>query len=443
MTTDPFNTTPPQDLGAEQAVIGACVQSRAAIEDVAPMLGASDFYKPAHGEIYEAIVTLTMAGQPVDPITLGDELDRRGALRRIGGLPYVHTCMEACPAPMSATYYADIVVQRAKQRRLGAAGTRIVQLALTAVDPGEVDRIVEDARQVVDEVSQACRAVDGEIQLDASLAELLVELDSPAPPSLPTGLYDLDEVLSGGLYPGQLVVVGARPGVGKSVMGFGWAVHTAKQGRGALFASLEMSRGDCMRRLMAAEGRIELTRLVKHQLSDDDWRRAGDVTDRASTWPLHIDPRPHQTLTSIRAKARDLTRTDAGLGIVVVDYLQLMSNGGRRQAERRDLEIGEWTRGLKLLAKELQVPVVAISQVNRGPDKREDRRPAMSDLRESGSIEADADTVILLHRDSSAATEIEANVVKQRQGPLRSVKLRWRGHYSRIDSIADRHLEAV
>jgi replicative DNA helicase len=442
-TADPFSAMPAHDEHAEQAVIGACILSRAAVEDVAPLLGVRDFYRPANGEIYDAIVTLTMAGTPVDEVTIEAEMTRRGALARIGGPLYFHTCMQACPSAMSATYYADIVVQHSKQRRLREAGVRIVQLSAEAADAADVDAIIEHARQVVDDVSRDCRTATGELDLGEALSSLLLELDAPAPPSLPTGLHDLDQVLSGGLYPGQLVVIGARPGVGKSVVGLGWAKHAAKMGRGALFASLEMSLGDCTRRLVAGEANIELPRLIQHTLGEDDWRRAAEATDRMSSWPLYIDPRPAQTVTSIRAKARDITRTEPGLGIVVVDYLQLLSQGGRVRAERRDLEIGEWTRGLKLLAKELAVPVVAISQVGRGADKREDRRPVMSDLRESGSIEADADVVILLHRDADEPTEIEAIVAKQRQGPLQSVRLRWRGHYSRVDSIAAAHLRAV
>lgn len=439
---DEHDSLPPHDPLAEQAVLGAILQSPAALEDVVQIIGADAFWRPANATIFDTAVSLTMAGQPVDAITIGDELDRKGVLSKVGGLPYLHTCIAACPTTTSATYYADIVSSKWKLRRLLEAGLRILQLGRTGAAGEDIDHVIENARQVVDEVAGDNRATDGSIDLGSALADLLEELDSPAPPSLPTGLYDLDEVLSGGLYPGQLIVVGARPGIGKSVMGLGWAIHTAKMGRGSLFASLEMSRGDCMRRLVASEGSVELTRLVQHQLTEDDWRRAGEVTDRASSWPLDIDARPHQTLTSIRSRARDWTRKPQGLGLVVVDYVQLMSSGSKRP-ERRDLEIGEFTRGLKLMAKELQVPVVAISQVNRGSDRREDKRPTMSDLRESGSIEADADTVVLLHREQKAPMDIEAIVAKQRQGPTRSVTLRWRGHYSRIDSATQRHLEAI
>lgn len=432
---------PPHDPRAEQAVLGAVISSPAAREDVGEMLAANHFYKPVHGQIFATAIDLTIAGHPVDIVTMHNELDRLGLLAKVGGLPYLHTLLAACPSFTAATHYADIVLTHYKRRRMLEAGQHIVQLGRTG-GGADIDHVIENARQAIDQVAHEGRSTTDDLDLGSALAGLLDELDSPAPPSLPTGLHDLDDVLSGGLYAGQLVVIGARPGIGKSVMGLGTAIHTAKMGRGALFASLEMSRGDCMRRLVAAEGSVELTRLVQHQLTQDDWRRATEVQERASEWPLHIDPRPHQTLTSIRAKARDITRTEAGLSLVVVDYVQLLGSGGGK-SERRDLEIGTFTRGLKLLAKELEVPVVAISQVNRGSEQRADKKPTMSDLRESGSIEADADTVILLHRTPEAPMDIEAIVAKQRQGPTRSVTLRWRGHYSRIDNAAVRHLEAM
>lgn len=439
---DPYTHEPPQDLRAEQAVLGAILQSPAALEDVAEMIGSATFYRQAHGAIFDTAISLTMAGQPVDPITMDDELVRLGLSAKVGGGAYLHTCIAVCPSPMSATYYADIVATKAKLRRLLEAAQRITQLGYNGAAGADIDHVIENARQIIDQVAQDNRATDGVVDLGGALGDLLAELDSPAPPSLPTGLYDLDDVLSGGLYPGQLVVIGARPGVGKSVMGLGWAIHTARSGKGALFSSLEMSRGDCMRRLVASEGNIELTRLVKHQLNEDDWRRAVEVTERAGDWPLDIDPRPHQTLTTIRSRARDQTRKPGGLAVIVVDYLQLMGSAGKAP-ENRAQEIGTFTRGLKLLAKEMQVPVVAISQVNRGSEQRADKRPTMADLRESGSIEADADTVILLHRTPDEPMDIEAIVAKQRQGPTRPVVLRWRGHYSRIDSASAAHLRAV
>lgn len=436
------DTLPPHDLHAEQAVLGSMLLSKAALDDVAQMLAADAFWRPAHQHLYDVLTRMAMLGTPVDPVTVAAELEQRGDLARLGGAPYLHTLIAAVPSSASATYYADIVLAKHKLRGLLAAAVRIEQLARNGASGADIDEVVENCRQVIDGVAQDRRGDGASVDLAEALNELLLELDAPAPPSLPTGLHDLDDALSGGLYPGQLVVIGARPGIGKSVLGLQCATHTARIGKGALFTSLEMSRGDCMRRLVASEGRVELTRLVQHTLSEDDWRRASEVYERVAGWPLHIDPRPNQTLTTIRARARDVTRTNEGLGLLVVDYLQLMGSGSRR-AERRDLEIGEFTRGLKLLAKELAVPVVAISQVNRGSEQRADKRPTMSDLRESGSIEADADTVILLHREQGAPGVIEAIIAKQRQGPTKTVTLKWRGHYSRIDSMASRHLEAV
>lgn len=440
--TDPYGESrddqPPHDPLAEQAVLGACIQSVAAFEDVVQILGPGDFYRHAHRAVFEAIADLATAGQPVDLVVVENELGRRGVLAKVGGLPYLHSCIAACHSVMSATWYADIVATKAKLRRLIEAGHRILQLGRTGADGADIDHVVENARQVIDEVAQDNHRGDGEFDLANAMMNLLEALENPAPPSLPTGLHDLDNALNGGLRPGQLVVVAARPGGGKSILGLDIGRHVAKQGRGVQVASLEMSRDECMMRLLAAECSVELSRLTRHELHEDDWHRIGRESARIADWPLDIDARPTQTVTTVRARARDLSRKHP-LGLIVVDYVQLMSSKGGK-AERRDLEIGEFTRGLKLLAKELHVPVVALSQLNRGAD---DRRPILKDLRESGSIENDADVVILLHREPDAPTDIDLIIAKQRQGPTGTVTCRWRGHYARIDSIASRHLEAV
>lgn len=436
--TDPHDDLPPHDPLAEQAVLGACLQSVTAFEDVIQIIGPADFYRRAHQAVFEAIADLATAGQPVDHIVVADELARRGTLAKVGGAPYLHTCIAACTSAMSATWHADIVRAKAKNRRLIEAGHRIVQIGHASVDDEDIDRAVENARQVIDEVAQDNHRGATEFDLGTAMADLLEALESPAPPSLPTGLHDLDRALNGGFRPGQLIVAAARPGGGKSILGLDVGRHVAKQGRGVQVASLEMSRDECMTRLLAAEASVELSRLTSHELQEDDWHRISRESGRIAGWPLDINAQPTQTVTSIRARARDLGRQHP-LGLIVVDYIQLMSSKGSK-AERRDLEIGEFTRGLKLLAKELQVPVLALSQLNRGAD---DRRPILKDLRESGSIENDADVVILLHREPDAPADIDLIIAKQRQGPTTTVTCRWRGHYARIDSIASRHLEAV
>lgn len=436
--TEPHDDQPPHDPHAEQALLGAVLQSVAAFEDAVQVVGPGDFYRHANRAVFEVVGDLVGAGQPVDAVIVAAELETRGVLVRIGGAPYLHTCIAACASPMSATYYADIVDRKAKQRRLLDAGYRILQIGQAGAASDDMDHVIENARQVIDEVGRDNHRHDGSFDIGTAVADLLEALENPAPPANPTGLYDLDDLLGGGLYAGQLVVVGGRPGGGKSIIGLDWARHTVKGGKAALVAALEMSEGDCMKRIIAAEGSVELRHLINHQLSEDDWHRVAREAARVAEWPLDIDARPTQTVTSIRARARDLSRKH-DLGLIVVDYLQLMSTKGTK-AERRDLEIGEFTRGLKLLAKEMQVPVVALSQVGRGAGEQ---RPTMKDLRESGSIENDADVVILLHREPTAPTDVEVIVAKQRQGPTSTVTARWRGHYSRIDSIASRHLEAV
>lgn len=441
MTSPHDADLPPHDLRAEQSVLGAILLAPAAMDDIAGMVAAGDFYQHGHAEVFDVASKLTTAGQPVDHVTVSAELERRGTLTRVGGAPYLHTLIQTVPSVVSAGYYADIVAEKAKLRKLVETGHRIAQRALGNVEQGEADGVIEDARQMLDKLAEDGRTTET-LNLDDMVAEMLDDLENPAPPGLPTCLIDLDEMLGGGLYDDQLIVVGARPGVGKSVLGGNLSARTAARNLGVLFASLEMSRKDVLQRMFASLKDIELGRLRDHNLTPDDWRRVHQAAEMVSGWPLTIDDRPNQTITSIRTKARNIKRSGVDLRLIVVDYLQLLRSGSRRP-ESRQLEISEFTRGLKLLAKELHVPIVAISQVNRGSEQRADKRPTMADLRESGSIEADADTVILLHRDPESPTEIDAIVAKQRQGPTGTVKLRWRGHYSRIDNLGDRHLEAV
>jgi replicative DNA helicase len=423
---------PPQDLAAEQAALGAMVEGCWPVSRARDVLSPEHLYAPKHAELYTALLEMDTAGDPIDPITVLDKLTRDGLIGKING-PYLHTLVQAAHHGAHAEHHARIIVDKWRLRRLGEAMTRAQQLIQTGAIVDDVDEIVDRARAEIDQVANCGRAVAAESFADV-MAAYITEADQPRTPTISTGIRELDVQLGDGLRAGQLVVVGARPGAGKSVLGVNIATAAAEAGHGVFFASLEMSRQELMHRLVASLGNIPLHDLIRGDLSSEQLRRRSLVEARTAEWALKLDENPRQSITTIRAAARDLTHTKRGLAVLIVDYLQLMDSTGRKH-DRRDLEIAENTRGLKILAKELGIAVVALCQVNRGPEARADKRPTMSDLRESGSIEADADTVLLLHRDHldpERQDYIEVIVAKQRSGPTGLLELFWSGTYQRI-----------
>ncbi|CCH77885.1 Replicative DNA helicase [Nostocoides japonicum T1-X7] len=430
---------PPQDVEAEQSVLGSMLLSKDAIADCVETLRPADFYRPAHETIYDAILELYGRGEPADTITVADELGKRGDLQRVGGQAYLHQLVQVVPTSANAGYYAEIVAERAVLRRLVEAGTRIVQMGY-AQGEGDVEDVVNRAQAAVYEVTDR-RGGDDYVPLAELLEPTLDEIEAASGRSgemigVPTGFVDLDE-LTHGLHPGQMIVVAARPAVGKSTLGIDVARAAAiKHGLTTAVFSLEMSRSEITMRIMSAEASIQLQELRKGTLGDAGWQKLARVTSEISSAPLFIDDSPNMSLMEIRAKCRRLKQLN-DLRLVVIDYLQLMSSG--KKVESRQQEVAEFSRALKLLAKELGVPVIAISQLNRGPEQRTDKRPQMSDLRESGSIEQDADVVILLHRDrTDPEREGEADVIvaKHRNGPTRDIVLAFQGHYSRFANMA-------
>ncbi|XVV05817.1 replicative DNA helicase [Actinosynnema sp. CA-248983] len=433
------NLLPPHDERAEQATLGAILSSSRALAEVAEMLEPGDFYRPTHQAVYRATLNLYQAGEPVDPVTVADQLERAGDLARVGGAPYLHTLFSSVPTATNATYYAEIVAERAVLRRLLEAGQRITQLSLNGVNGAEAAEVVENARQVLDSVTSRARAEIAVHDLDDLTAEALNRYASPEPPALATGWPDLDEII-GGLRPGTLTIVGARPGVGKSVLGVNLVTYAASRGLGALFCSLEMPRSEVVDRIIANLASVDLDRITKHRLTPDDWNRVHRAAADLQGWPLKIVDHGHVGLTTVRSLGRDRARTSLGLSLLVVDYLQLMRAADSRAP--REQQVAGNSRGLKLLAKELDVPVVALAQVNRGSEQRSDRRPALADLRESGSIEADADAVLLLHHDPDHPGEIEVGIPKNRHGRTGSVHLGWSPHYARAGSNPAAHATA-
>ncbi len=427
---------PPQDIGAEQSVLGGMLLSKDAIADVGESVRGHDFYRPAHELIYDAVIDLYSRGEPADAVTVSDELSKRGNLQRVGGQAYLHQLIQSVPTAANAGYYAAIVAERAVLRRLVEAGTKIVQMGY-AQGGGDVEEIVNAAQAEVYGVADK-RGGEDYVPLADTLEETLTEIEVASGRTdelvgVPSGFADLDE-LTHGFHPGQMVVVAARPAVGKSTFGMDVARAAAiKHKMATAIFSLEMSRTEITMRVLAAEANIQLQDLRKGRLRDEDWQKLARIMGKISESPLFIDDSPNMSLMEIRAKARRL-KQQHNLKIVIIDYLQLMSSG--KKVESRQQEVSEFSRALKLLAKELEVPVIAISQLNRGPEQRTDKRPAMSDLRESGSIEQDADIVILLHKDREREGEADVIVAKHRNGPTRDIVLAFQGHYARFAAMA-------
>ena len=430
---------PPQDLDAERSVLGGMLLSRDAIDAVVETLAEpQDFYRPAHQTLYEVILDLTGRGDPADAVTVAAELHRRGDLGRLGGAPYLHTLMSAVPTAANAHYYAEIVAEKAILRRLVEAGTRIVQLGHHGNERGQAADVVERARASLDAVALDARGGTRASEIDDLGAAALTRYANPAPAGVSTGCPDLDGILGGGLRPGTLTVIGARPATGKTVVGMCLAVNAARRQHGALFISLEMTEAELTDRVLANLGSIRLGNLITHRLTERDWSAVQRAVDRLHEMPLAIVDNPHMGLVGIRSLARDRLRTPRGLGILVVDYLSLMLPADPR-APRHE-QVAAMSRGLKLLAKELHVPVVALHQLNRNPEGRQDRKPSMSDLRESGAVEQDADNVWLLHRpdrqDDPRAGEIDFIIAKNRQGATGLVTQAWAPHFARAATLA-------
>ncbi len=414
----PDDRLPPQDVGAEQSVLGGMLLSKDAIADCVEQLKGTDFYRPAHELIYDAVLDLYGRGEPADAITVSDELTKRGDLGRVGGQAYLHQLIASVPTAANAGYYAQIVAERAVLRRLVEAGTRIVQLGY-AQGGGDVEDIVNAAQAEVYAVADKRGGEDyhaiGDI-IEATVDEIEVASGrSGEMTGVPTGFTDFD-ALTNGLHPGQMIVIAARPAMGKSTIGLDIVRSAAiKHKMAAVVFSLEMSRTEITMRLLSAEAGIQLQHMRKGTMREEDWTRLASTMGRVSDAPLFIDDSPNMSLMEIRAKCRRLKQRE-NLKLVVIDYLQLMSSGKR--VESRQQEVSEFSRALKLLAKELEVPVIAISQLNRGAEQRADKKPAMSDLRESGCLTADTR---ILRADTGATMSIAELVDEYDRHPDREV----------------------
>lgn len=430
----------PNDLLAEQCTLGGMLLSQEAIAEVFDAVRGPDFYAPKHEIIFDAILELYSKGEPTDVITVTDQLTKNGDLIKAGGADYLHTLTSIVPTAANASFYADIVQEKATLRRLVEVGTKIAQMGYRA--EGDIVDLVNQAESDLYNVSKGSSGEDY-VPLFDSIEDAVTQMEIAQKRGgemvgVPTGFSELDE-MTHGLHPGQLVILAARPAVGKSTLALDIARTAAiKHNKPVIFFSLEMGRAEIAMRLLSAESRIYLQNMRKGDLSDNDWSRIASVRGEINSAPLYIDDSPNMTLVEIRAKCRRLAKR-VGLEMIVIDYIQLMTSG--KKVESRQQEVSEFSRALKLLAKELGVPVIAISQLNRNSEKSENKKPELSHLRESGSLEQDADVVVLLHREDignkehARAGEADLIVAKQRNGPTGTIVVNFLGQFSKFEDM--------
>jgi replicative DNA helicase len=433
---------PPQNLEAEESVLGAMMISPGAIGAVSELLDASDFYRESHAKIYRAALALYAKGEPVDAITLTDELEERGEVDAVGGRPRLHALAALVPATANAAHYARIVREMATLRGLIRVGNEISRLGWER--PGETAHLVDRAEQTVFDLSQArvtSEFTHIESLLKDSFERITALYEAGADVTgIPSGYRDLDRITSG-FQPGNLIILAARPSMGKSALGLCMAANLAVRAEipVALF-TLEMSKTEVTQRLMCSEAKVESQRLRTGKLAADDWPRLTAACDKLAKAPIYVDDTGSITMMEIRSKARRLKSREPNLGLIVVDYLQLMTSG--TSAENRVQEVSQISRALKVLARDLDVPILAMSQLSRAVEQRHDKRPILSDLRESGSIEQDADLVAFIYRDEYYNDEsdqqglAEVIVAKHRNGPTDSIKLSFLKRYAKFADLA-------
>ena len=434
---------PPQNLDAEESVLGAMMLSSGAIGAVSEIVDASDFYRESHGNIYRAIIGLYGRGEPVDAITVVDELDRLSTLEQVGGADRVHELAALVPAASNAAHYARIVHEMATLRGLIRAGNDIARLGFER--PGETVELVDQAEQIVFDLSQ--QRVSGEFtHIDDLLKDsferitLLMEAGEDVTGTA-SGFRDLDRLTSG-FQPGNLIIVAARPSMGKSALALCMAANVAvRHEKPVALFTLEMSKSEVTQRFMCAEGRVESQRLRTGKLAPDDWPRLTAACSQLQKAPIYVDDTGSITMMEIRSKLRRLKMREPNLSLVIVDYLQLMTSG--TTVENRVQEVSQISRSLKVLARDLDVPIVALSQLSRAVEQRHDKRPILSDLRESGSIEQDADLVMFVYRDeyynpddTDSAGIAELILAKHRNGPTGIEKLAFQRRFAKFSDLS-------
>jgi replicative DNA helicase len=437
---------PPHSIEAEQAVLGGLMLDRAAWDGVGDVVTADHFYRPDHKLIFESIASLSGNAQPCDPVTVSEHLQRLGKLADVGGLAYLGSLTRDTPGAANARAYAEIVKERFLLRELVTAGGEIASSVWN--EEGQAAReLVENAEKRIFAIAEGSSRGKGYVTARQALPPLIDVIDDlynnpNKPRGLPTGFIDFDSK-TGGLRGGDLLIVAGRPSMGKTTLAINIAEHAAlKEGVRAAVAifSLEMPAEQLLTRMLSSVGSVHLGNIRSGKLSEDDWPRITGATKQLEDARIFIDDTPALTPTELRARARRIKR-EHGLDLIVVDYLQLMSVPGTK--ENRATEISEISRGLKALAKEINCPVIALSQLNRGVEQRENKRPVMSDLRESGAIEQDADMILLIYREEVYNKETpkkgvaDIDLAKHRNGETGDIRLTFKGQYSRFENYAD------
>jgi len=439
---------PPHSVEAEQSVLGGLLLDNTAWDKIADMLGESDFYRSDHRLIYRHISKLIGNSRPADVITASESLESTRELENAGGLAYLGALAQNTPSAANIRRYAEIVRERAVMRKLAEVGTEIADAAYSPMGK-EAGQLLDEAESKVFAISEeGARGKQGFLDMQPLLTQvveridMLYNRDNPSDVTgVPTGFTDLDRMTSG-LQPGDLVIVAGRPSMGKTSLALNMAEHVALEtGMPVGVFSMEMGASQLVMRMLGSVGKLDQHKVRTGRLADEDWRKLTDAVGRLNEAPIHIDETAALNALELRARARRLHRQYGKLGLIVVDYLQLMSASS--QGENRATEISEISRGLKALAKELNVPVVALSQLNRSLEQRPNKRPVMSDLRESGAIEQDADLILFIYRDevynpdSSDKGKAEVIIGKQRNGPIGTVTLVFQGEYTRFANFAD------
>lgn len=433
--------TPPQDLDAERAVLGSVMLSNEAVFTAIEEVDADDFYLPKHRLIFTAMQSLAKRSEPVDVVTLNAQLEAEGQLQSAGGISALAELAEAVPTAANVKYYLGIVREKAMMRKLIRAATQIASEAFESSNPEDT---VDSAEKAIFEIAKkkAKGGVTPVAQIVTTAFQRIEKLAEEKKPitGVSTGLSALD-LKTAGLQQSDLIIVAGRPSMGKTAFSIGIGLHAAVQDKRVVAVfSLEMSKESLVTRMLCSDGRIDSSRLRGGFLEEKDWPKLARAAGRISEAPIFIDDSGSLSVLELRAKCRRLS-AEAGLDMIIVDYLQLMR--GSPNAQSREQEISEISRGLKALAKELEVPVVALSQLNRAVENRVDKRPGLADLRESGAIEQDADVIMFVYRDEVYNKETDEKGVaeiivgKQRNGPVGTVRTKFFNEFTRFDNLTD------
>ncbi len=439
---DTLRKVPPQNLDAEESVLGGILLDDTALDRVLEVMGVDDFYRESHRKIFQTMISLSKQGAPIDLVTLSDRLRAQGELPDIGGAASLAALVDRVPSAANIATYARIVREKAVMRSLIRVSTDITERCYGGQD--DIEAFLDEAERLIFDVSEqrvrpAFTKVGDMVMDTIKIVEQLYERKELVT-GVPTGFLDLDRKTAG-LQPSDLVIVGARPSMGKTSFVMNIAQHVALHHKTAVGVfSLEMAKDQLMLRMLCSEARVDLAKVRTGYLGERDFPRLAMAAGRLAEAPIFIDDTPAQNVLEMRAKSRRLKR-EADVGLIIVDYLQLMR--GLTAQENRNQELSEISRSLKALAKDLNVPIIALSQLNRQVELRGDRRPVMSDIRESGSIEQDADVIMFIYRDEMYNAEspdegtAEVIISKQRNGPTGMVRLAFRREYTRFENLVE------